>query len=122
MVNRSQLLYRSVLVGILCLTTCAALLAGPDNVPDADTQKPAHGPFIRLQRDAKGQPVALQTAVVRYTSAHGNLVVDLIGAVHVGDRSYYQKLNQQMEQYDVLLYELVARSGNSDSPRGKTQQ
>jgi hypothetical protein len=113
-----QVLRRSLLVGILCLINYAVLLAGPAAAADRGVaQKPATGPFIRVQRDAKDQPIALQTAVVRYTSAEGNLVVDLIGAVHVADRSYYQKLNQQMEQYDVLLYELVAPPGTR-IPRG----
>src|SRR5262249_11256748 len=104
-------------VGILCLASCAALLAESPAVAEADAQKPAPSLFIRVQRDAKGQPVALQTAVVRYTSGQGDLVVDLISAVHVGDRAYYEKLNEQMEQYDVLLYELVAPSGTR-IPRG----
>jgi hypothetical protein len=118
MANRPQVLRLPVLVGILWLTGCALLLAEPPGGADkADAHKAISGPFIRVQRDAKGQPVGLQTAVVRYTSGEGNLVVDLIGAVHVGDRSYYQKLNQQMEQYDVLLYELVAPPGTR-IPRG----
>ena len=118
MANRFQVLHHPVLVGILCLITCAALLAEPGAAADrVNSTKPADGSFIRVQRDAKDQPVALQTAVVRYTSAEGGLVVDLIGAVHVADRSYYQKLNQQMEQYDVLLYELVAPPGTR-IPRG----
>jgi len=37
--------------------------------------------------------------------------VDLIAVVHVGDREYYDKLNLQFEQYDVVLYELVAPQG-----------
>jgi hypothetical protein len=70
-------------------------------------KKPA---FLRVQRDTKKQPVAMQTAIVRYTkpSDSNGPVVDLIGAVHVGDRAYYSALNKAFEQYDALLYELVA--------------
>lgn len=132
MSKRSQFLRRPVLVVILCVMTSALLYAGPAPVADKpEAKKPAFGPFLRVQVDAQDQPLALQTAVVRYVSAEGDVAVDLIGAVHVGDRAYYQKLNQLMEQYDVLLYELVAPAGtripkggrrNSDNPLALLQQ
>jgi len=37
--------------------------------------------------------------------------VDLVGAVHVGDKAYYEELNKLFETYDVVLYELVAPEG-----------
>src|SRR5205807_4270459 len=82
-------------------------------------KKPTPSKFIRIVKDKEGQPVALDTATVRYVpaSGEGELVVDLIGVVHIGDRSYYEKLNRQFEQYDVLLYELVAPQGTR-IPRG----
>ncbi|WP_146585456.1 hypothetical protein [Posidoniimonas polymericola] len=81
---------------------------------DAAEPAPAIGEkWVRLQRDADGQPVALQTAIVRYTGRwHGDPVeVDLIGAVHVGDPAYYQDLNRRFTKYDALLFELVAPQG-----------
>jgi len=76
-------------------------------------QKSTPTQFIRLQRDEKKQPVALETAIVRYGPAkgEGDLTVDLVGAVHIGDKEYYKKLNKQLQQYDVVLYELVAQPG-----------
>jgi hypothetical protein len=76
-------------------------------------QKSTPTQFIRLQRDEKHQPVALETAIVRYgpTGGQGDLTVDLVGAVHIGDKEYYKKLNKQLQQYDVVLYELVAQPG-----------
>ena len=75
--------------------------------------KPKKTRFIQVKRTDAGEPEALQTAIARYVPATGDneLVVDLIGAVHVGDRLYYQKLNKLFENYDVLLYELVAPEG-----------
>ncbi len=69
--------------------------------------------FLRLQRDSKKKPVSLQTGVTRYSKGYGrNAVnVDLVSAVHVGDRSYYQELNRLFKEYDVVLYELVAPKG-----------
>ena len=76
-------------------------------------QKSTPTQFIRLQRDEKNQPIALETAIVRYGPAggQGDMTVDLVGAVHIGDKEYYKKLNKQFQQYDVVLYELVAQPG-----------
>ena len=63
-------------------------------------------------RDAKDQPIALETSVVRFTPKEGDHpVVDLVGAVHVGDKEYYDQLNQEFKNYDAVLYELVAAPG-----------
>ena len=70
-------------------------------------------PFIRLQRDEQGHPTALQIATARYVSQNGAgpVSVDLIGAVHIGDKEYYESLNKQFSEYEVVLYELVAERG-----------
>ena len=76
-------------------------------------KQPEAGKFVRVQRDKQDRPTHLETATVRYVPAgdKGGVVVDLVGVVHIGDRGYYDKLNQQLEQYDVVLYELVAAQG-----------
>jgi len=69
--------------------------------------------FLRMQRSDKGEPLTLQTAITSYKLAdrETDLQVDLVGAVHVGDKEYYQQLNKKFESYDVVLYELVAPQG-----------
>ena len=37
--------------------------------------------------------------------------VDLVAAVHIADKSYYQELNKRFAAYDAVLYELVAPEG-----------
>jgi hypothetical protein len=68
--------------------------------------------FIRLVRDTHGDPQAMETAIVRYVPAKDGdrpgLSVDLVGAVHVAEKSYYDQLNKAFEKYDALLFELVA--------------
>jgi hypothetical protein len=79
----------------------------------AESQQPA-GKFMRLKRDENGKLQSMDTAIVRFVPADGTpsgLVVDLISAVHIGEKSYYQQLNKEFEQYDALLYELVAPAG-----------
>ncbi len=48
----------------------------------------------------------LQTAVVTFEHPDG-AVVDLVGAVHIGDQDYFDRINQRLANYDVVLYELV---------------
>ncbi len=60
--------------------------------------------YIRfLEDNATGQ---LQTAVARFENADG-VKVDLIGAVHIADKAYYEKLNEDFKAYESLLYEMV---------------
>ncbi len=61
------------------------------------------GDFVRVKETA--EMTKLQTAVFRYES--GNSRIDLIGAVHLADKAYYDFLNRYFEQYDVLLFEMV---------------
>jgi hypothetical protein len=70
--------------------------------------------FMRIRKDAKGRPVALETSVTRYELLNDKgerITVDLIGAVHIGEASYFEALNKRFEQYESLLYELVAPEG-----------
>ena len=78
--------------------------------------------FIKIERDADDNPLALQTAIVRFESdapERNGVAVDLIGAVHVGERGYYETLNKAFEDYDVVLYELVAPPGTRVPKGGK---
>lgn len=83
--------------------------------PKEDEPKPAEQSerpsFLRIKRTDKGVPESLQVAVARYSFDQGEYkggTVDLIGAVHVGTKEYYQELNKRFKSYDAMLYELVA--------------
>lgn len=84
----------------------------PAEEPETKPAKPVKkvDEFLRLKKDSDGNPVAMQTSIARYIFRDGNqeTFVDLVGAVHIGDLDYYEQLNDAFEQYDVLLYELVA--------------
>lgn len=104
----------SFLLGSLYFFLIPALQAqAPPATKKPAVQKSTPTQFIRLQQDEKKQPVALETAIVRYvpSGGKGDLEVDLVGAVHIGDKEYYKKLNKQFQQYDVVLFELVAQPG-----------
>jgi hypothetical protein len=92
----------------------------PSSEAAAGEKKPEDKSFLRLRRDDKKRPLALETLTATYTFADpskGEVQVDLIGAVHIGDKAYYETLNKQFEQYDALLYELVAPP-NTKIPKG----
>jgi len=102
---------RTLLAGLILLS--AAIFAATGTAAEATAEKTDRD-WIRVTRDEHGRPSALQTAVVRYVPADGKNegpTVDLIAAVHVGDRAYYAQLNRDFKQYDALLYELVAPKG-----------
>jgi hypothetical protein len=91
------------------------------------------GDFIRVRRDAKKTPLAMETAIVHYVPADKGKkspTVDLVSAFHIGEKKYYEELNKAFENYDVVLYELVAPlgtrvpkgGGNKDSMLSKVQK
>jgi len=106
------------LLAILAFLSGVSLVRAEPPAVDKKEQAPS---FIRLQHDSKDQPSALETAVARYVPAKSksDLTIDLIGAVHVADRAYYEKLNKMFEEYDVLLYELVAPPGTRIEKGGR---
>lgn len=65
--------------------------------------------FMRVSKpEGKKLPVSYDTAVTKFSDEKSGVHVDLIGAVHVGDKEYYIELNEVFKQYDAVLYELVA--------------
>lgn len=94
---------------------------GQVDAGSAPREETAETAYVRVQRDDRGRPLSLDTAIVRYVPAgqageqdgdqQAGVVVDLIGAVHVGEASYYEQLNELFTKYDALLFELVAPEG-----------
>jgi len=85
----------------------------PKAAAKEDQAKEERHKFVRIVRNAKKEPLKLQTAVVTFKKPGKDegVSVDLIGAVHIGDKSYYEALNEAFGKYDVVLYELVAPAG-----------
>jgi len=98
---------------VLCLAISARTLAGQAaDTPPKDGQRQSK--FLRVARDEGNAPVALETAIVHCVPRDcGKRVttVDLIAAVHVAEKSYFERLNRLFKKYDAVLYELVAPEG-----------
>jgi hypothetical protein len=76
-------------------------LSAPATQPSANPM----ARFARLLRTADGSGT-FQTSTVSYRNSAG-VTVDLIGAVHIGARRYYQTLNREFATYPMVLYELI---------------
>lgn len=61
------------------------------------------GDFIRVDEDDSA--ARLQTAVTRYEKDGAK--VDLIGAIHIADKAYFENLTERFVQYDALLFEMI---------------
>jgi len=59
----------------------------------------------------------LESAIVRYCNVDG-VAIDLVGAVHVADKEYFEKLNERFVGYDAVLYEMVKPEGTGVPQKG----
>ncbi len=84
-----------------------------------EPQKDAKKQFTRFEEDDKG--ARLQTGIATYQNQDG-VTVDLIGAIHIADKAYYEKLNERFTQYDALLYEMVGEPFEKRSARKKAKE
>jgi hypothetical protein len=75
--------------------------------------------LLRISETAQGE--FLEVPVVTYSRPSDSAVIDFVGAVHLGERAYYDKLNSDFTAYDVVLYELVG-DGASVPERHVDQQ
>jgi hypothetical protein len=114
--------YRCPSALVLLLASIFGAALGP--LPARGSERTEEGDdasrFVRVLRSDDGEPLGLQTSIVRYVptdESNPGVTVDLIGAVHVADRDYYEELNRRFSSYDAVLYELVAPEGTR-VPRG----
>lgn len=120
----------------LLATAAAAPAVAQRTASPADAANPraADDQWVRFRKDDAGEPIGLETAIARYQGTPPGrstpVVVDLVGAIHVGDSAYYADLNRRFRAYEALLFELVAPEGtivpkgqqvSSDNPLGAMQ-
>jgi hypothetical protein len=102
--------WKRILIASLALFLAAAPAMASDEM-SVVSNAPAVEHYLRLTRDENKKPVALQTPIVRFALTNkpkGSPTVDLVAAIHIGDKSYYEQLNRTFKDYDAVLYELVA--------------
>lgn len=62
--------------------------------------------YIRITDDAKAEVAKLDVAVREFQKGDGPKVI-LVGAVHIGDQSYYDELQKFLDAQDLVLFEGV---------------
>ena len=96
----------------LAVSLCAAtgLFAAP---LAAQEQENYPAELVRMGTYNSEQEEVLQVPLATYTDAAGHQI-DLVGAIHIADPSYYADLNTRFATYDKVLYEMV---DGGDLPR-----
>ena len=100
-------MYRVLSVMKLQIITALGVgLALPLIAADKPQAKPeTEAGYIRFREHPKG--AVMEVAVIQMKNAKTGAQVDLIGAVHIGDKAYYEELNKIFKGYDRVLYEMV---------------
>ena len=93
---------RSIVHWVLCLGVVMISGLGAE---EAVKPKPAEQVYLRFEEKPKG--AALEVGVISLQHRKSGAKVDLVGAVHIGDRAYYERLNREFKGYDAVLYEMV---------------
>lgn len=88
---------------------CLAGLVWPASQGWLVAGQPASEPanYVVFSENSRGG--GLRTGIGQFESSAG-VRVDLVGAVHIADKAYYDRLNALFKSYDAVLYELVGPS------------
>lgn len=103
-------------VGVVALMVWLAAAAPQVLAQGATTQPAEKTQFLRWAGDERGGK--LEAAVVTYRNRAG-VRVDLVSAVHVGDRAYFEALSEMFRGYDAVLYEMVKPAGMAPPRAGE---
>jgi hypothetical protein len=112
-----------MLGGALLLWAAAAAHSQPGSTGAAAAEQ-GEGRYIRVTRDTAGNVLSLQTAIASFGAADNSrsgIQVDLVAAVHIADAGYYDALNRRFQDYDSVLYELVAPEGTRVPADGRAR-
>jgi len=116
----------AALLRLACLATALGTGLAPSAAAEPGVAEEVG--FLRLSRDDAGSPVSLDTSIVRYRETpeaaaragrREPVEVDLVGAVHLGGKAYYDTLDRVFRGYDAVLYELVAPPNERPRPGRK---
>jgi hypothetical protein len=101
------------LVAIFSLSLASFVRGGPATKPATTQPLGALGAdevkFLRFAEDGKSGG-RLETSIVTYRNEAG-VTVRLVAAVHIGEKAYYEGLNDTFRSDDAVLYEMVKPKG-----------
>lgn len=96
---------------IFAVVAAISLAVGPAYAADAKKD------YVRYVGDDKAGK--LETVVI--SMKKGDVKLDLIGAVHIGDKAYYSALSELFKGYEALLFELVDGQRLKEEVEGKKE-
>jgi hypothetical protein len=105
---------------LLAAQTVYGLEAATQPATQPSTQPGVPTSFIRFLDDGQGGG-SLETADVAFINPQG-VSVHLIAAIHIGEKSYYDSLNEDFRSYQVVLYELIKPRDMAPPAPGQTIQ
>ncbi len=87
------------------------LLTAPTRAEDDGSPRAPLSSYLRVVEDAN-QRVALEVATRRFVPADGRgPEVALVAVAHLGEAAFYEKLQDRLDGFDVVLYESVLPAG-----------
>lgn len=122
-----SLLFRLCALCLLLILVTDGWAEASSAAAEADPQLAGHpgtDHYIRVLGEGKSAS-SLQVALVRFIprgATNLDRYVDLISAVHVADRAYYQDLNQRFETYDAVLFEMVLKEPEPDDSQAPAEE
>lgn len=99
-----------------CLVCPALAEPAPDGAAQDSAKVELPKRYMRFHDDGITQQ--FETAVATFKNKDG-VTVRLVGAIHVGEKSYYDALNKSFEDDDAVLYELVSPKGRDIPQAGQ---
>ncbi|TVQ52911.1 MAG: hypothetical protein EA377_09255 [Phycisphaerales bacterium] len=132
MLKQRRLRFQILLVSIASMTaigfghhtspTSAAAWPGDD--PAAERAERTER-FLRVD-EKPGKTITLEIATRRYRPVEGDgPLIGLVGVAHIGERDFYLALQEELDRYDIVLYEVVspdgARGGIVNDPQKRAE-
>lgn len=107
---------------VMVIVACAGVFAGAGLAQEAPVAAPSPG-YVRVTQTDDGASLRLEVASRRFTrKGETGPDVRLTGAVHVGDPSFYESVQELMDGQDVVLFESVKPSGLGDASGDETDE
>lgn len=118
---------RWALAGVLAAAPLA--WAQPEPKPEPAQKQPADQPtttvepYQRITEDRNGEVVKLEMAVREFAPPKpGMPKVYLAAAIHIGDKEFYQSLQEFLDAQDVVLFEGVKPPGAGDAAKDEADK
>lgn len=102
----SMLIQQFVRTLFHCIAACLILFAAPPRILNAATLTSTEDEFAKVVENPKAGTVVLQVASRRFVRpGQAGPVVTTYSMMHIADRSFFEKRQEQLDTNDVVLFE-----------------